>query len=1268
MSFRSLVPSGLRSRLLLLILVGIVPFYALVVYRFLDRRSDEVANAEINALRWARLAAEAHDRTIQAAQDLLVGLSGRIPVRYGDEGTCRSELDTLQRNLSGYESLAVVEVTGEVRCRSLNGTSVNMAQRQDFIRSRSTPRFVIGDFGFDRSTGRPSLFVGQPIVDSAGDVTAWLIAGLRVDTLAGISDAAMFPPGTTVAVLHPSGVIAMRHPDPGLWVGRDVSALDLYQTILTGGEQGTARGQTADGVDRLIGFSKTSATASQGALIVTVGVPYEVAVGDLDRELWRDLAVLSVFALLAVGLAWYAGDVMVARPVQLLLAATRRIARGDFGLRTGVDRRAGDLAALGRSFDRMADALQERIRRQESAERQAAEARVAAERQSARLLALHRAASRVAMSSLSLDDIVERMLDSVTELMGGNGAGLYRWDVYERTIRLVRQRSVSGIGMPDTVVPGSGLTGRAFSERAPVIVDDYAAWSGATPSGIESRLNSGVAVPLTVDGSVQGVLVVKKYGADAAHWTEEDAQLLTLFGDQVMAAIERARLLGESVARSELLSSLLYASEILAEGTTLEETLRAVHDEALRLANHASVRIMLTSDAEADLWCAYSNDEFQPSVGVGPVEHELALRVARDRDALLVPDITREFENVSSEESSAVRSFLGLAVKIRNELIGVISMTSPVVRDFGEDEIACLVSFADLASVSIERARLFEASRKEIEARQRAEENVQALNRELEQRVAQRTSELENAIADLNDQILERKRAEAAQMRLSAQVERERATLEAVMSGMTDGLIVMDAYGSIRYVNERTCQFFGVDSDEMLKRGFEELLPLVANHLADPEGTFATYRAAAARAEMHPSFEIALAGGTVRDLRAQLFPVVDGSGESRGTGMLLRDVTTETDLARTKDELVSVVSHELRTPLASIVGFSGLLLEREFPEKKRRQFLSAILEDGKHLTQLIDNFLDLQRMASGRNKIEPAACALSEMVAQSVRIVGEDPERPIAVDLPRDLPDLFADRERVVQVLINLLSNARKYSPEGGPVHVSARADGLVVEVTVADSGLGLPPEALESLFERFYRVDNSDRRQIEGTGLGLAICRQLVEAHGGRIWAESDGLGSGSRFRFTLPVVGADSATCVPFGPRVDALLVSDDEASTTALLAELRTAGLSCSQVKTADAALAAASETPPRAVVLDLGFTDASPLTLLRCLREINGFEGPVAALARAGAEEEPRDVLTRLGVVAVVDRDEDAPRCVRDAVCEALEIVLTEAEPSMIRKTA
>jgi signal transduction histidine kinase len=348
---------------------------------------------------------------------------------------------------------------------------------------------------------------------------------------------------------------------------------------------------------------------------------------------------------------------------------------------------------------------------------------------------------------------------------------------------------------------------------------------------------------------------------------------------------------------------------------------------------------------------------------------------------------------------------------------------------------------------------------------------------------------------------------------------------------MSDGLVVIDSAQVIRYCNARAGALAGVDPRPLLGRPAAEAFDTDCRSFVDPGAVSAAARAAVAALTERPIFEVGIVGPPRRDVSVQLFPVADVAGTGVGVGVLLHDVTAERDLQRTKDELVSVVSHELRTPLATVIGFAELLLTREWSEAERRRFLTITVDEGRRLTKLINDFLDLQRMEGGRQPIELRSTELIPILERAVAGAGDDPLRPISLEVAEHLPSVRADAERVQQVLSNLISNARKYSPTGGAVRVAARVVDGAVQVSVSDQGLGIPSEALHRVFEKFYRVDNSDRRTIKGTGLGLAITREIVEAHGGRIWAESPGPGRGARFCFTLPPAGDSGAAALPAG-----------------------------------------------------------------------------------------------------------------------------------------
>ena len=223
---------------------------------------------------------------------------------------------------------------------------------------------------------------------------------------------------------------------------------------------------------------------------------------------------------------------------------------------------------------------------------------------------------------------------------------------------------------------------------------------------------------------------------------------------------------------------------------------------------------------------------------------------------------------------------------------------------------------------------------------------------------------------------------------------------------------------------------------------------------------------------------------------------------------------------RLKDELVSIVSHELRTPLTSLRGFAELMLKREFPVEKQREFLSIIHTEAVRLTNLINNFLDLQRMEAGRQSYDFVEVNIISVICDTLSVFshGANGSHYFLLETPETLPPVWADADRLRQVLTNFLSNAVKFSPQGGDIRVGARREGEDIIAWVTDQGVGISPEDLQKLFTKFYRVDNKETRHVGGTGLGLAIVREILEAHKGRVWVESTA-GVGSTFFFSLPI-----------------------------------------------------------------------------------------------------------------------------------------------------
>jgi CheY-like chemotaxis protein len=229
---------------------------------------------------------------------------------------------------------------------------------------------------------------------------------------------------------------------------------------------------------------------------------------------------------------------------------------------------------------------------------------------------------------------------------------------------------------------------------------------------------------------------------------------------------------------------------------------------------------------------------------------------------------------------------------------------------------------------------------------------------------------------------------------------------------------------------------------------------------------------------------------------------------------------------RVKDEFLSTLSHELRTPLTAIMGWADLLLNDEVEPNNRRQALETIFRNANSQCQLINDLLEVSRIITGKLRLEFVACALDEVIeaaAESIRPTAEAKGVRLQVLLEPHVGPVYGDRERLQQVVWNLLSNGVKFTHKGGLVQVTLQRINSHVEIVVNDTGVGIRPDFLPHVFDRFRQADGSTTRNYGGLGLGLAIVRHLVELHGGTAWAESGGLNEGSRFTVRLPAMNAN-------------------------------------------------------------------------------------------------------------------------------------------------
>jgi two-component system, OmpR family, phosphate regulon sensor histidine kinase PhoR len=353
----------------------------------------------------------------------------------------------------------------------------------------------------------------------------------------------------------------------------------------------------------------------------------------------------------------------------------------------------------------------------------------------------------------------------------------------------------------------------------------------------------------------------------------------------------------------------------------------------------------------------------------------------------------------------------------------------------------------------------------------------------------------------------------------------DRAKLVATLSSMQEGMLVLAPDGTVRLINQAMERMVGRRGTAVLGRTYLEVIrqPRLNEFITEilTQGTPA-------------STEITFGAAPEQTFQVQASPLAQGIGESPGLVLVFHNITELRRVEQVRKDFVANVSHELRTPLTAIKGYIEALEDGAFDDREQRdRFLETIRKQADRLNLIITDLLLLAKIESGQVPIKQEPVALAGLIDRSIgplkRLIDQKQHR-VLVKIPATLPPLLGDEERLGQVFSNLLDNAIKYTPEQGTITIRAEispvaspiatGDGsppTMIEVTVEDTGIGIPPQDLPRIFERFYRVDKARSRELGGTGLGLSIVKHLVEGHGGTVWAESQG--KGSRFVIRLPL-----------------------------------------------------------------------------------------------------------------------------------------------------
>ncbi len=450
-------------------------------------------------------------------------------------------------------------------------------------------------------------------------------------------------------------------------------------------------------------------------------------------------------------------------------------------------------------------------------------------------------------------------------------------------------------------------------------------------------------------------------------------------------------------------------------------------------------------------------------------------------------------------------------------------------------------------------------------------------------------------------------------------LEAERTKLESILLNMQTGVFIVDAQENIAYCNPQLAQIAHGDVQDLVNHHYQTLFHQVVTHSGNPEKTRRDFEAALLQLTDQPTVEITLMDARPAIIQFHFFPIEMSLAHGYGWGCVVRDVTGERERLTATSNLLSGISHELRSPLAAIKGFVSMLMD--FPpygaEERRQVFLDSINQSTTQLGRLIDHMLEILRLDAGIVRLERRLLPLEPILQRTVqplRLARKDYE--YEVNVAANLPEIEIDPAQIEQVLRNLLDNAVKHSPPGGKISIRARQQGNELVFHINHQGKSISPEALSRIFERTYQLNQLNSGQSFEVGLGLYLCREIVTAHGGRIWAESEA-NNGTTISVALPVnpvlgkaaasVGQPMAQAVPaeraLWTSINGLIVEDDAAMLRLLELALQTEGYKVVTARRGEAALELAATKRFNFVLLDVQLPDLDGFQICRRLREFS-----------------------------------------------------------------
>lgn len=617
-------------------------------------------------------------------------------------------------------------------------------------------------------------------------------------------------------------------------------------------------------------------------------------------------------------------------------------------------------------------------------------------------------------------------------------------------------------------------------------------------AAVPDQARSELAVPLVADKKVIGVIDVTR--ATTAGFSRSDERLISAIAGQMSLALDYALRYDElaterqaSAQRLEEQTGKLRAErdradflyKVTQEMTRTLELERVLNRTLARLSQALGLRqgSILLLDPESGYLvyrAALGRAEALPRGGK-PTQYRrgvgLAGWVLEHNECAIVTGVDADPRwDVDASQMGQSQSALAVPLSSGEDVLGVIMLFHPEPSYFDQDHIVFANAAANHITAAIKNAELYRLVRDQA--------------------------------TRLGDMLRQQRQIASQHV--------------AILAAITDGVAVSDEKGHLTVLNDAAQRIMCLGKEAFIGQSPSVLFtafPEKERQAAQEALAQVTTRS---RQQRPPSLVSVMLRQEHQTVQAAFMPMFDERKQFAGTVIVFRDVTREQEVSQAKNEFVSIVAHELRTPMTSIKGYTDLLLQGAVGgvNDGQQHFLQIVKANVDRLSDLVSDLLDTARIEAGRIKLERAPLQITEIVHEVCESIAETiKERglTLTVEEASSMPTILADRNRVIQILMNLLSNAYRYTPSGGEIKMFIQPTDKAVLITVADNGIGIAPQDLERVFEPFYRTNQELVSKQPGTGLGLQIVKSLVEMHGGKTWLESE-LDKGSTFTFTLP------------------------------------------------------------------------------------------------------------------------------------------------------